>query len=171
MGLESLIGKNKNKVFNIVLVIISLIFASNIYKKQIANINSLEANITEEEKKNRTLDNIGKLNSKIDAYRKLLPRKESDSSMNDINNIARNAGVKIMSNKTSGEESFPDYKKYIYDLAISSPDYDSLAKFINLLEVSQAVYMIDVLDLRSFSYNREKELNANLRVSAVAMIE
>lgn len=171
MGIESLIGKNKNKVFNIALIIISLIIASNIYKKQIANIDSLKANITEEEKKNLTLDNIGKLNSKIYSYRKLLPKKETGSSINDINNMARNAGIKIMSIKPSGEESFPDYTKYIYELTISSPDYDSLAKFINTLEVSQTVYMIDILDIRSFSYNREKELNANLRVSAVAMLE
>lgn len=171
MGLESLINKSKNKVFSIALIITSLFIASNIYKKQVADINSLKANIEEEEKKNRTLDNIGKLDAKIESYRRLLPRKEASSSINDINIIARNAGIKIMSIKPSGEELFSDYTKYIYDLTVSSPDYDSLARFINTLEVNQTVYMVDVLEIHSSSYNKEKELSADLRVSAVAMLE
>lgn len=171
MDSVGLINKNKNKVFNIAIIIIAIIVSLNIYKKQLAKIDSLKASIAEEEKKNRTLDNIGKLDAKINSYRKLLPKKESGTSINDINNIARDTGIKIMSIKPSGEETFPDYTKYVFDLTISSPDYDSLAKFINTLEVNQAVYMIDVLDIRSASYNKEKELNANLRVSAVAMLE
>jgi Tfp pilus assembly protein PilO len=171
MGLESQINKNKNKVFNIVLIVIALIVASNIYKKQVADINTLKANIEEEEKRNKTLVNIGKLDTKIESYRVLLPKKETSSYMNDINNIARDAGIKIMSIKPSGEETSPDYTKYLYDLTVSSSDYDSLARFINTLEVNKTVYMVDLLDIRSSSYNKEKELSANLRVSAVAMLE
>ena len=171
MGVESLINKNKNKVFNIVLIIIALIVASNIYKKQVADINSLKANIEEEEKKNQTLENIGKLDAEIESYRMLLAKKETNTYMNNINNIARDTGIKIMSIKPSGEEPSPDYIKYIYELTVSAPDYDRLARFINALEVNQTVYMIDIMDIRSSSYNKEKELNASLRVSAVAMIE
>ncbi len=171
MDSVSLINKNKNKIFNIVLIIIALFVALNIYKKQMANIDYLKANIVEEEKKNWTLDNIGKLDAKIDSYRKLLPRKERDSSINDISNIARNSGIKITGIRPSGEEVFPDYTKYIFDLAIISPDYDSLARFINTLENNQNVYMVNALDIRSPSYNREKELNASLRLSTVAILE
>jgi len=171
MGLESLINKNKNKFFNIALIVISLIVASNIYKKQEEGINALKANIVEEEKRNKTLESIGKLDARIESYRILLAKKETSSYMNDINNIARDTGIKIMSIKPSGEESYSDYTKYIYELTVSSSDYDGLARFINTLEVNQTVYMIDILDIRSSSYNKEKELSANLRVSAVAMLE
>ena len=171
MGLESLINKQKNKFFNIVLIIIALIVASNIYKKQEADINSLKVNIEEEEMRNKTLDNIGKLDAQIESYRRLLSKKETSSYMNDINNIARDTGVKMMSIKPSGEEPAADYTKYIYELTVSSQDYDTLARFINALEINSTVYMIENLELRSFSYNKEKELSANLRVSAVAMLE
>lgn len=171
MGSANLVDKNKNKIFNIVLIIISIVVALNIYKKQVMKINSLKANIVEEEKKNKALDNFGKLDAKVDSYRRLLPRKETNTYINDINNIARSSGVVIMSIKPSGEESSPEYTKYIFDLMITSSDYDKLAKFINSLEVNQTVYMIDVLDIRSSSYNKEKELSANLRVSALAILE
>jgi hypothetical protein len=171
MGLESLINKQKNKFFNIVLIIIALIVASNIYKKQEADINSLKLNIEEEEKRNKTLGNIGKLDAQIESYRRLLANKETNFYTNDIGNIARDTGVKIMSIGSSGEEPAADYIKYIYALTVSSPDYDTLARFINALEMNTTVYMIENLELRSLSYNKEKELSANLRVSAVAMLE
>ncbi len=171
MDSVSLINKGKNKFFNIALIIIALVIAFNIYKKQVARLDSLKVTIAEEEKKNLTLNNIEKLNARINSYRQLLSKKESGSSINDINNIARNAGIKVTSIKPSGEDVFPDYTKYMFELTISSPDYDSLAKFINTLEVNQTVYMVDTLEIRSPSFNREKELNASLRVSAVAMLE
>jgi hypothetical protein len=171
MDSVSLINKNKDKILNVALIIISLVVASNIYKKQVAKIDSLKASIVEEEKKNQALDSIEKLDVKIDLYRKLLPGREASVSINDINNIARNVGVGVISIKPSGEEKFPDYTKYIYDLTVSSSDYDSLARFINALEANQTVYVIDTFSISSPSYNREKVLNANLRVSVVAMLE
>jgi Tfp pilus assembly protein PilO len=171
MDLISLINKNKNKVFNIVVIIISIVIALNIYKKQMVGIDSLKAKISEEDKKNRTLDNIGELETKIDAYRRLLVKKEANSSINDINNIARNAGIRIISIRPSGEDSFIDYKKSMFDLTVSSPDYDSLARFINALEVYKSVYMIEVLDIHPYSDIKRNELNANLRISAVAISE
>lgn len=171
MDSVSFINKNKNKVFNVVLIIVALFFAWNIYKKQIVKIDILKSDIIEEEKKNRALKIIGVLGGKVDSYRRLLVKKEVSFLMNDINNIAREAGVNIISIKPSGEEQQADYVKYNFDLTVSASDYDGLAKFINALEVNKSVYMVDVLEIRSNSYNREKELNANLRVSAVAMLE
>jgi hypothetical protein len=171
MGLESLINKHKNKFFNIVLIIIALIAALNIYKKQETDINTLKINIEEEEMRNKTLGNIGKLDAQIESYRRLLSNKENSFYMNEISNIARDTGVKIMSIGPSGEEPAAGYTKYIYVLTVSSPDYDTLARFINALEINHTVYMIENLELRSSSYNKEKELSADLRVSAVAMLE
>lgn len=171
MSTSGQLGNNKNKILNIVLIGISLIIAFNIYKKQELNMNSLKANIVEEEKKNHALVNIGKLGAKIDAYKSLLPRRETSTFINDITTTAKNSGVAVLSIKPSGEESSPEYTKYIFDLTVNALDYDSLARFINNLEVHPTVYMIDILDIRSPSFNREKALNANLRVSTVAILE
>ncbi len=171
MDLVSLINKHKNKIFNIVLIIIAMFFASNIYKKQAASIKSIKAEIAKEEKRNQTLDSIGKLDAQINAYRKLLVKKEPSSSINEINNIARDSGIKIVSIKPAGEDSLVDYKKYNFDLTVSSPDYDTLARFINALEVNQSVYNVDLLDIRSPSRNKKSELSASLRISAVAIVE
>ena len=171
MGLITLVNKHKNKIFNLVVVIIAIIIAFNIYKKQLEKIDSLKANIVEEEKKNRILDSIERSGARIDSYRRLLAKKETGSSMNDINNIARDSGIRIISIKPAGEDSFSDYIKYNYDLTISALDYDSLAQFVNALEVYRSVYIIDVLEVRAPSYSKDKELTANLRVSSVAMLE
>lgn len=171
MDLVGLINKNKNKVFNTAVIILGLIIAFNIYNKQMSDIESLKVKISEEGKKNQVLDNISKLGEKVDSYRQLLAKKEASSSMSDINNIARDAGVKIASIKPSGEETLPEYTKYIFDLSVSAPDYDTLAKFINKIEAYQDIYIVDNFDIQSSSYNKDKVLNANLRISAVAMLE
>jgi len=171
MDLTGLINKNKNKVFNIALIILSLFIASKIYDDQSKKIDALKAGVIEEGKKNQALEGISKSKDKIDAYRRLLVKKDASSYMNDISGLARDAEVKILSIKPSGEEVLPEYTKYIFDLQVSSSDYDSLAKFVNSLEMHKTVYTADTLDIAASSYNKDKEIKADLRVSAVAMVE
>ena len=171
MDLSGLVNKNKNKVFSLAVIILALIIAFNIYKGQAGRAYSLKAQISEESKKSGILAGIAKLQEQIDSYRKLFIKKEASSLISDINNIAQEAGVNIISIKPSGEAVFPEYTKYIFNLSVIAPDYDKLAEFINKLEVYENVYIVDALDIQAPSYNKNKELKADLRVSAVAMIE
>ena len=90
--------------------------------------------------------------------------------MNDLNKTARDTGIEILSINPSGEKDFPDYTKYNFLLSVSAPDYDSLAKFVNSLEVSNTVYIVEGLSMEAQSYNIDKRIEATLGVNAVAIL-
>jgi len=171
MGLPDLINKSRNKAINLAVIILSLVIAMNIYKGHLVRLEGLKAQISEENKKGKVLSGIKQLSEEVDAYRRLLVWKESSLSMAELNNLARESEIKISSIKPLGESALPEYSRYIFELSVVSPDYDRLAKFVNKLEVYKDVYLVDLLDINSTSYNKDKELNATLRVSTIAILD
>ncbi|MCX5707177.1 MAG: type 4a pilus biogenesis protein PilO [Candidatus Omnitrophica bacterium] len=173
MDLTGLFNKHKNKVMNIGIIIIALIVATNLYKKQLANTELLKVKISEEEKKNQILENIGQLDNKINSYRKLLVKREVSLVMSDISNLAKDTGVKIISIKPGEEEHLANYDKSIFDLTITVPNYDMLGGFINKVETYQNVYLVESTAIKGYSENNSdnKELTVNLRISSVAILK
>ncbi|OQB10981.1 MAG: Pilus assembly protein, PilO [Candidatus Omnitrophica bacterium ADurb.Bin205] len=171
MDLSGFINKGKNQIVSIGIIILSLVIASNIYKGKVEEIENLKSQIVEENKKNEALTAINRLSEDLISYEKLLPRRDTNLSMSDITTLARDEGVKIIAIKPSGQEESLEYVKLNFELSVTAPDYDSLASFINKLESFESVYMVDRLDIDSPSYNNDKELKAELRVSAVAILK
>jgi len=167
MGSGELI--NKNKLFNIVLIAVVLFIALKIYEGQSKKIDLLKVAIIEEGRKNQVLEDIAELDERIASYQGLLERKEESAYINDINTLARNSNVRLLSIRPSGENRFSDYTKYSFELSVLSADYDSLAIFINAIEVSKTFFTVDNFNIQSESYNKEKEIKADLLISAIAL--
>lgn len=171
MDLSGFINKGKNQIISIGILIFSLVIASNIYKGKMEEVENLKSLIAEENKKNEALIVINRLAEDLTSYEKLLARRDTNLSMSDITTLARDEGVKIIAIKPSGQEKSLEYIKLGFDLSVTAFDYDSLASFINKLESFESVYMVDRLDIDSPSYNIDKELKAELRVSAVEILK
>lgn len=165
MELTEPINKNKNRILNIALIILAFVIASNIYKKQTKEIESLQAKIDLEIKKNGVLKNIGQLEKEINSYKNFLTKKDSNLIMNTIGNIAKEVGVKIVSIRPNLEQSYPDYIKFPFDLVLSASNYHAIGKFISELESHPDVYVIETLGIRP-EY-QTKELTVNLKLSTV----
>ncbi|MFH0855034.1 MAG: type 4a pilus biogenesis protein PilO [Candidatus Omnitrophota bacterium] len=161
------LDKYKNKAINAAIIAIALIIAYNIYKGSLSTSDALRARIDEEEKKSVELEKIDRIDKKISAYKKLLPDKEASLVMDDIVGIAKSSGIKILSVKPAQEELAGDYIKNNFDVSLSAPHYDDLAKFINMLETSGSVYMVDSLDIDNKSSLDSSELTVSLRISSV----
>ncbi len=170
MDLSAMLNKNKNKVFGLAIILLSFMVAYRIYEWQALQLKLLNDRIVEENKKNQVLTDISKLEGEVEVYRKLLTKNDASSMMSDINNIARDTGVKIISIRPSGENASPEYTKYMFDLSVEAPDYNTLAKFVNKLETFERVYLVEVSNIESPFYNKDKELRTNLRISAVVML-
>jgi Tfp pilus assembly protein PilO len=175
MEIFEFIGRHKNKALNIVIIIIALNVAGNIYKKQALRVGVLEAQKESEIKKNTALEEISGLEKKINSYKQLFKEKESDLIFGDINNIANACSVKIVSIKPGQEQKFTDYLKVYFDLVINATNYHSLAKFINILENSPDIYIVDSLDTRVISGKKEQGnnqggLSVGLKISAISYL-
>jgi len=165
MDLTGLIDKHKNKILNIVVIILALIIAGNIYKKQLKETELLKREKDGEIKKNTLLNNITQLEKRINAYKNLLAKRDTGLVINTISNIAKESGVKITSLKPGYEQRYPEYIKFGFDLMIATASYHTLGTFISAVESLRDVYMIDSLDIRY--EGGTKGLAVNLKLSTV----
>jgi hypothetical protein len=171
MDILAVINENKNKFFALVVILFAFLIAYRIYEWRGSQIASLSSGIVEEEEKNKILVDIGKLNEGLNLYYALLAKQDSGVAMSDINNIAKDTGVKIASMQPLGESLSAEYSKFSFDLSVVAPDYNVLAKFINRLETFERIYFIEYSNIDSPSYNKDKELRVNLRISTIVLLK
>lgn len=173
MELTVIIDKHKGKILNAAVIIFAVIIANNIYRNQLNEINSLREKKEMELKKKDILGDFTGLESKLNAYKELLGKRDLSVVINDINAIAKSSNVKIISIKPSEEESYPEYVKFPFELVVTTVNYHALGKFVSALENSSIVFLVEGVNVRSESDTEGKAeiLNANLRISNIAFLE
>jgi len=166
MELIALANKNKNKLLNLAVIIIAFMIASNIYKQQTREIESLKSKSNTETKKNTVIENISKLEKSIGTYKNLLAKKDAGSVINTVSNIAKESGVKIVSVKPIAEQKHTDYIKFPLNLVLSVPNYHTLGSFISKIESYQDVYVVESIEI-SFQ-EQAKALAVSLIINSIA---
>ncbi|KPK97386.1 MAG: hypothetical protein AMJ95_09310 [Omnitrophica WOR_2 bacterium SM23_72] len=157
--------RNKNKIFNILFLALSLFIAGKIYGKQLEARNLVVEKKGQESKKNVILESISDTEKRVAAYRKLLGEKDGSSVINTIGTIAGQTGVKIISVKPVKVEKYPEYVKIPFKLELSAENYHSFGRFFSRLESHADIFMVDALDIGV--EEKSKNLKAVLTVSLV----
>lgn len=173
MDINHFIDKYKNHTVSIVVILAALIFANNIYQAQSKDIARLKADKDVEIKKNELITGIDSLEKKIDKYKKLLNNKTSSSVINALNNIAKESGVSITSLKPAEEKIAEFYTTYSFSVDVEADKYNSLGRFINKLESSPDIYIIDTLsiDKNTDSESANNKLSAKIGLSTIILRE
>ena len=169
MELSASLNKYKNIVMNLALIILAVIVSGNIYKRQSADLASINRNIAEEKKKNKVFDNLGKLEKKIDAYKKVLPGEEATTVINVLNAIAKDFNVRITSIRPAPEERKDDYTKSAFQLNIVVSGYQALGRFISALENHPIFFVVEGVGINSD--RQTQDMNVSLVVSKIAFRE
>jgi len=161
------INRYKNRILNIVILVIASIIAKNIYTSQALKVTVLQQKKETEIKKNEVLAGITNLEKKISSYKNFINKKEISSVVNIISNFAQETGAKISSVKPQSEIEETDYIVYPFVLAVSVKDYHSLGRFISKLESSADIYNVEVINVRSRSgrYYAQSDQSEGLDVS------
>ena len=171
MEVTDFISRYKNKFLNIniVIIIVALIIANNIYKRQTNIIGSLKQNKDAEIKKNEILGSIAQLEKKINAYKDFLNINKGDKSliMSTINDIAKDSDVKIVSFRPESEIDYYAYVKYPIFLVINAKDYNQIGRFMSKIENSSYVYMVDNLNIRPNSQEEKKDGTENFTIELI----
>lgn len=167
--IEVIINRYKNKILNIAIIAVSLFTAYNIYKDQAKVIKNLEANVQKEIEKNEILGSISKVDKKLRAYKAFMNKKDVSLIIDYLGNIAENSGAKIISIKPDPEQMYPLYVKYTFNLGVAVDSYNKLGKFINKLEKSDDIYVIEGLGVfPEHASSKEAEMKGlivNIKVS------
>lgn len=159
--------KYKNMAINTAVIVVALVIALNIYQRNLSASASLKARISEEQKKSGEMKKISRIERKIASYKKLLVKKEASAIMNDINDMAREADIKVVSIKPSRGESEADYNKDSFNVIVSAPNYNAAGRFIYLVESFDSLYMVDSLVINNEAEAGRGNLTVNLRISSV----
>jgi len=167
MNLIDTVNKNKNTIINLVIIIVAAVIAFNIHKAQTINTKELKAQKEIEEKKVVLLIDINKLSKEYSTYNSMLGTKEIPALINNLGEIAKTSGIKIVSIKPVSPQMQPLFMKYPFDLSISAESYHAIGLFVSKVESSTNIYMIDSIDIRPGKDGVKTVLNANVRVSAL----
>ena len=164
-----LMEKNKNIVFNAIVIIVAIIISYNlIYKNGVKNKTQLVNTKEEEIKKNVLLERIIQSETKIKMFKDAVNKKDLSNILKRLSTIAKDSSVEVISLKPQNEKEYPDYTEYLYSLTISAPSYHQIGQFISRLENSPDFYIINNLALRpeAMQIARNKEESRGVRLSA-----
>jgi len=161
------IKKYKNQVLNIGIIILAILIAANIYKKQDKAISLLNAQKELEVMKNTEFNNIGSLEKKNNAFKNYLVKKDPGLIINTISSFANELGIKILSIKPESAIKFEQYSKWPFEIAFIASSYHDLGRFISKIENSKDLLVIDNISVKREA--KEKSLFLNLRFSSIAL--
>lgn len=162
--------KTKNKVINIGVLVVGFIVAAQIYNNGLKKMELLRNEQETERKKNQLLQDISQLETKLDAFKDSLSRKDVNTVMNAITVLAQDLGLKILSLRPSTDQPYSEYVKSPFTLEISAPDYHALGKFVSSLEGAVEMYVVDRMNIH-VNAAIPNELIAEMTVATVSIAE
>jgi len=139
--------KHKNKVLNILILILFLFAAQRIYGIKLNEKRSLSFKKEQEIKKNQVLAQIVGLEKNISAYKKILRQKDSAYFIDKLSNLAKDSEVKIISIKPVREIAGGVYTRYPFGLSVSALGYHAIGKFISRIENSRDVFIVESIGI------------------------
>lgn len=172
MEIGDIIVQHKSRIINIIILLVALLIAKNIYKSQTRIIDSLRQKKELEIKKNTVLDDISRMERKIDFLKTQFTKKEVSSVIDTVGNIAKEAKIKIVSVRPQPERDYPVYLKYPIDLVIQVKDYHSLGRFMGTIESIPDIYImverINIIPIPGASKTQEGEkITVELTLSTI----
>jgi len=173
--IPSIVIKQKDKIINIGIIVLTLIIGSNIYKSQAKSIQLLKEKVDTETRENEVLGNIINAEKILISYKNFLNKKEMSQAINRISNIAEESQVKIVLIKPAPAENQPVFIRHPFNLELNAPGYQEIARFINKLEKHPDVYFIDRINIKPISKNQdsapaaEYNLVADLGLSTIVL--
>ena len=166
MNLTGSVNKHKNLIFNIALVLGAVFIAYNfIYTRHLRVLPSLKQQQETEIKKNAVLEDVSKLEKRLNAYKNFLVKKDTSSVIGALNDMAKASGLEISSIRPETEQKFQAYIRVPFSLEMYADNYHALGEFISKVESSSDVYTVEDINIRTPTQGNK--LPVNLKVNKI----
>ena len=170
-----LIERSKNKIINLIVIILALILAFQFYKSTNERVSSLIQQQNSELEKNKVIEDIAILEKKADAYKKVFIKRDLSSIMDTISSIAKNTSVKIISVKPYTVEDMGNYSNSSFLIMLSAPSYHALGDFISKIENHDDIYLVNEISINSKVPNSTEsgakvDLDVNLKINTTSYL-
>ncbi|MFA6129905.1 MAG: type 4a pilus biogenesis protein PilO [Candidatus Omnitrophota bacterium] len=168
-------SKNKNKVINAGVILLALIVALFLFNMQNQQLTTLEENKNEEIKKSEVIDNLIRVEKRINTYKQAFNRKDLGSVIDAMTDISKGTKVKIVSVKPGTEQKYPEYIKTSFLIVVRVESYHALGQFISKVENYKDLFIVEDVSIStptSTQLNRSEEagLDISLKISTIICI-
>ncbi|MFH1761092.1 MAG: type 4a pilus biogenesis protein PilO [bacterium] len=160
-------NKIKQNLLNLVILVLAVIIAFKVYQSKEIKILALKNQKEMEKKKNGILSEISTLEKKLAYLKENINNKAPSAVLDKIGDFAKSASVKISQITPEKEIAMGVYTKYHYDMVLSASDYHQIGKFMNILENSPDIYMVENLVINSNADGEADSVTATLTVSTI----
>jgi hypothetical protein len=143
MPVEDILNKVQKNSANIVVIIVCLFIAAKLYSAQTKRIDAMRASTDMELQKSAVLQQIRTSEGRLKNLSRQMNIKDETTVFNALNDIARNAGVKIINLKPGTTQKNPGYLNIPHTLNIAVESYHMLGKFISALENHPYAFIVD----------------------------
>ena len=143
MDILEIFTRHKNKIVNILVIILAFYFAIKIYKSQIAKNDSLKSKIEVENQKNDVVEKIIELRKRNDSYVNFVNNKDISVIINNIGNIARMYSVQLVSVRPMPRTEDKIFETYPFSVALEADSYHKIGKFIAKIESHPDIYIVN----------------------------
>jgi len=166
MNLTDFTNKYKNVIFNIALVLGAVFIAYNfIYTRHLKDLASLNQQRQTEIKKNAVLEEVSKLEKRLNAYKNFLVEKDTSLVIGALSDMAKASGIEISSIRPETEQKFLTYTEVPFSLEMYADNYHALGEFISKVESSSDIYTVEDINIRT--PGQGNKLSVNLRVNKI----
>ena len=156
------ISKRKDILINIGIIVLTLISAVVIYKKQVAQKEVLRSRIERARESNVPIELISALEDvdrKIESHAKSLPSNlDFPQIINEVTDIARENNVGINTIAQGEKKHSQLYYTLALSLSVRGFYYDILG-FLRAIEDSEALFVLDSVNIQNASSSLEDEEN------------
>ena len=135
-------SKYKNQIPNILIIIVALIIGGSLYSNQVKKVGSLKVKEQEAIKVNQIISEIAASDKQISLYKQALGSGDMSVLINEVNDIAAQAQVKVLAIRPLNETALQAYAKQELEVSVSAPDSHRIGKFISGLENSEKVFIV-----------------------------
>lgn len=162
--------KYKNRVINVLILVVATFIAYKVYVGQQQTMKLLTQQKEDETKKNAELLSIGKSEKRFEAYKKYINQKDLASVMDTISNLAITSGVRIASMRPGEEKIGAVVSEYMVHYTVLAKSYHSLGNFIGHLESHPFILKVNKLDIKPSQDGDSSDLiTVNLEITTVLM--
>lgn len=146
-SIAGIVTRYKNIILNIILVLAAVFISLRIYANQQKNMGLLDKKKVDELNKNKMAGEISQSEKKIIAYRDYLNKKDVNSVIGTIGELAVSSSIKLVSVRPEKEQPLQVYIKQPFTLSLAVPDYHTLGKFIAKLESHPDIYIVNSISV------------------------
>ena len=159
----------KNKIVNVVVLIVLCLAAAQAYRYQLGEMNKLKEQQNEERRKNNLRENIAGMETRLEVYKTILRERDTSTVMNTLSSLAQEAGLKIESVRPGNEQKYQQYRKIPFVMKVKAAGYHSIGSFISLVESHSDVYIIESMTVNKSQLKQEVE--ADIILSTVSLVD